>query len=48
MHIHMQNYDDTKQSNYLINLDANNLDGWAMSENLPYEDVKIDNNINIF
>ncbi len=42
------NIDDTKypeleNDNYIVYLDANNLYGWAMSEVLPYKDVKIDN-----
>ena len=41
----MSNYDDTKESNYLINLDANNLYGWSMVQSLPYDKIKIDNNL---
>jgi hypothetical protein len=44
---YMENYDKTKDSNYLMYLDANNLYGWAMSQNLPYDEVKINNDINI-
>ena len=33
---HMQSYDDKKPSKYIINLDENNLYGWAMSQYLPY------------
>ena len=44
---YMDNYDDTKESNYITYLDANNLYGWAMSENLPYDEVKINKDITI-
>ena len=43
----MENYDDTKESNYITYQDANNLYGWAMSENLPYDEVKINTDITI-
>ncbi len=33
--------------NYIIYIDANNLYGWAMSEPLPYDEVKINNDISI-
>ena len=32
---YMKFYDDSKDSNYIIYLDANNLYGWAMSQYLP-------------
>ena len=32
---YISNYDPTKQSTYITYLDANNLYGWAMSEDLP-------------
>ena len=28
----MENYDKTKESSFLVNLDANNLYGWTMCE----------------
>jgi hypothetical protein len=33
--------------NYIVYLDANSLYGWAMSQYLPYDEIKIDNTINI-
>ena len=37
---YMENFDNTKPSKYITYLDANNLYGWAMSENMPYKDFK--------
>lgn len=42
---YMQNYDETKDSQYLMYVDANNLYGWAMSCPLPYSSIKWVNNI---
>ena len=31
----------------ILYIDANNLYGWAMSESLPYDEIKLDNNVNL-
>ena len=43
----MENYDSNKESNYIMYLDANNRYGWAMSQFLPYDDVKMNKEITI-
>ena len=40
-------YDETKESNYIMYLDANNLYGWAMSQHLPYDEIKMNTETNI-
>lgn len=40
---YMKNYDKTKESNYLMYLDVNNLYDWAMSQYLPYDGFKWSN-----
>ena len=37
---YMKDYNENKESSYLMYLDANNLYGWAMSQPLPYRDFK--------
>ena len=40
----MKNYDPRKLSKYIMHLDANNLDGWAMSRYPPqggFKELKI-------
>ena len=37
---YMKNHDKSKESSYLIYLDANNLYGWTMSQTLPVEGFK--------
>ena len=37
---YISDYNSTKPSNYITYLDANNLYGWAMSEDLPTGDFK--------
>ena len=37
---YMKNYDSTKKSKYIIDLDANNLYRWKMSRYLPYGELK--------
>ena len=44
----MKNYDPTKESRYIIDLDANNLYGWGMSRNLPYGEFKWVKNVDSF
>ena len=40
---YLDNFDANKPENYLTYWDANNLYGWAMSQNLPYENIKFSN-----
>ena len=37
---YMKCYDSSKESKFIIYLDANNLYGWAMSQYLPYSEFK--------
>ena len=37
---HMQPYDNSKPSKYIMYLDANNLYGWTMTQYLPYSGFK--------
>ena len=43
----MEIFDYNEESNHILYLDANNLYGWSMVQSLPYDKIKIDNNINI-
>ena len=45
---YMKNYDITKESIFLIYVDANNLYGWAMSKQLPVDGFKYENDLSIF
>ena len=44
----MNDYDPKKPSTFISYLDMNNLYGWAMSEYLPYEELKCLTNIDDF
>ena len=44
---YMENYDENKESNYIMYWDANNLYGTVMTQYLPYDEIKIDNTIDI-
>jgi hypothetical protein len=44
---YLDNFDKNKDENYILYLDANNLYGWAMSESLPFKDIKFDNNVTL-
>ena len=37
---YMKNYDENKESSYLMYLDENNLYGWTMSQKLPVNSFK--------
>ena len=37
---YMNNYDENEESSYIQYLDANNIDGWAMSQKLPVNNFK--------
>ena len=45
---HMKNYDKNKKSSYILYLDTNNLNGWAMSQKLPVGGFKWKKNISKF
>ena len=45
---YMKNYDKSIESSYLMYLDANNLYGWAMSQKLPVNGFKWENDLSRF
>ena len=45
---YMNNYDKSIESSYLMYLDANNLYGWAMSQKLPVNGFKWENDLSRF
>ena len=45
---YMKNYDSTKESIYIMYLDANNLYGWAMSKKLPIDNFKWETDLSKF
>ena len=45
---YMRNYDKSIESSYLMYLDANNLYGWAMSQKLPVNGFKWENDLSRF
>ena len=47
-HKYMKNYDKDTISSYLMYLDANNLYGWEMSQKLPVNGFKWENNLSKF
>ena len=40
-------YVKSDENKKILYIDANNLYGWAMSQYLPYDDIKFDNNIKL-
>ena len=45
---YMKNYDNTKESKYLMYVDENNLYRWAMSKKLPIHNFKWETDLSIF
>ena len=45
---YMKNYDKSIESSYLMYLDANNLYGWAMSQKLPVNGFKWEDDLSRF
>ena len=45
---YMKTYDNTKESTFLMYVDANNLYGWAMCEKLPINGFKWETDLSIF
>ena len=45
---YMKTYDKTKESIFLMYVDANNLYGWAMCEKLPIDSFKWETDLSIF
>ena len=45
---YMKNYNKSIESSYLMYLDANNLYGWAMSQKLPVNGFRFENNLSRF
>ena len=44
----MKNYDENKESSFLMYVDANNLYGWAMSKKLPVDGLKWVDDLSMF
>ena len=44
----MKNYDKSIESSYLMYIDANNLYGWSMSQKLPVNGFKFENDLSRF
>ena len=44
---YVEDYNPEEPNNYLMYWDANNLYGWAMSQYLPYEGLRWNNNITL-
>ena len=45
---YMKNYDKNKESSFLMYVDANNLNGWAMSKKLPVDGFKWVDDLSMF
>jgi hypothetical protein len=44
---YLEDFNPNKPETYIMYWDANNLYGWAMSQSLPYKDLRIDNAITL-
>ena len=44
---YLKDFDANLQENYLLYLDANNLYGWAMTQSLPYKNIKLDEKVTL-